>query len=594
MEWSRKITLCIDSQAIAMLALVAAALVPLATIRGQEAPWPTIPTVPQDFAFQDRIAPEQKTGELPGESGLPIVAVDIDFRDFEPSLVDRSLATAATDAALTQPWWVADELASQSAEQASQGWDLDRLIWLAVENSPLVQAVLVEPQIQQARAAATNGQFDPNAFVESIFKDTSDPVGNTLTVGTGERLNDHLWNNSSGIRAKNTRGGLTELAQDFNFKDSNSTFFVPTNQADTKMVLRYTQPLMRGAGITYNRSSYLVASLAADESLQEATKQIQAHAFAITNNYWELVSARATCRQIERGLTQLEDLRAQLAGRTDLDSLKSQLMRADSAIFRQRSSLAKAQAQVHSTEANLRAAVAAPELRDNTSTELVPLTPTADWKATISREDELSTALNCHPEIQAVRVNLQASRIRLQVAENELRPTLNLVMEGYLRGLNGDFDAAKSFGDQFSRGAPSYSAGVSYLRPYRNTAAKAILRERSLELRRTLLELDQTLLTVGAEVETAIVQLEAAFVELESSVRATLAVNTELDYLIARWKDAFLDGTQRSLLLDQLLNAQIQLIQAENAWARAQADHMIALARLKLATGSLLPMAQPE
>jgi outer membrane protein TolC len=419
-------------------------------------------------------------------------------------------------------------------------------------------------------------------------------VGNTLITGTAGRLNDHVWNNNSGLRAKNARGGLTEFSQAFDFKDSNSNFFLPSDQADTKMVMRYTQPLLRGAGVTYNRSTIVIASLRADESMQDAIRQIQSHALSIITTYWELVAARASYRQVERGLSQLEELHAQLVGRSDIDTLKSQQLRAESAIYKQRAAQAKALAQMQAAEANLRAAVAAPQLREQVGAELIPLTLPADWKGQVSREDELASALNYHPEIQAIRIGLQAARVKLQVAENELRPTLNLVMEGYVRGLNGDYDAAKSFGDQFSEGAPSYSAGMAYQRPYRNTAAKAILRERRLELRRTLLDLDHTLLSVGASVESALAQLDAAFSELESAVRSTLAIHAELDYLLARWQDAFLDGTARNLLLDQLLNSQIQLIQAENGWARAQADHMLALARLKQASGSLLPMLQGE
>lgn len=527
----------------------------------------------------------------------PIASLDgpIDYSQFQGREVVVSPMLGATDASsLTQPWWTESEDSKLDPQAVAQGWSLEQLIWLAVENSPLVQSVLVEPQILQAQAAATNGQFDPSAFVESIFKDTSDPVGNTLITGTAGRLNDHIWNNSSGLRAKNTRGGLAELSQDFNFKDSNSNFFTPADQADAKMLMRYTQPLMRGAGTTYNRSSYVVAALAADESMQEAAKKIQEHAFSITSSYWELAAARANYKQIQRGLKSLEELHTQLVGRSDIDTLRSQQLRAEAAIFKQRATQAKAWAQIQAAEANLRASVAAPDLRNDSGEELIPLTLPADWKSMVSREDELTTALNYHPEIQAIRTNLQSSRVRLQVAENELRPTLNLVMEGYVRGLNGGFDAAKSFGDQFSTGAPSYSAGLSYLRPYNNTAAKAILRERRLELRRTLLELDHTLLSVGATVEGNVARLEAAFNELESAVRSTLAIHAELDYLVARWHDAFIDGTARNLLLDQLLNAEIQLIQAENTWARAQSDHMIAIAQLNLSTGSLLPMVPPE
>ncbi len=102
------------------------------------------------------------------------------------------------------------------------------------------------------------------------------------------------------------------------------------------MVLRYTQPLMRGAGRTYNRSSYVVACLASSESMFDVTTKIQQHAFTITTNYWELFYARANYLQCERGLERLVALRDQLAGRADLDSLKSQLYRADAQISNQR------------------------------------------------------------------------------------------------------------------------------------------------------------------------------------------------------------------------------------------------------------------
>lgn len=578
-ERSGKTTLCRLGLALSVLASwgsIVSGQVPTLSLTTFP-PTQSLPTVDAGFSYDDFAAPDSQSmhGEMTNQAGAVV-----------------ALAPPPRLAALTQPWWAEAEAVQPTA--AAQGWELEQLIWLAVEHSPLVQSVLVEPQILAAQAAATNGQFDPTTFVDSIFRDTSDPVGNTLTTGTASRLNDHLWNNSSGVRAKNTRGGQAELAQDINFKDSNSDFFVPGNQADAKMVMRYTQPLMRGAGVIYNRSTFVIANLQADESMQDAVEQIQDHVFSITSTYWELVAARASYRQIERGLQSLEELREQLAGRADIDTLRSQQLRAESAIFKQRATQAKALAQMQTAEANLRAAVAAPKLRATADEELIPLTLPADWKSVVSRQEELATALNYHPQIQAIRISLQASRVRLQVAENELRPTLNLVLEGYVRGLNGDFDAVQSFGDQFSTGAPSYAAGLSYLRPYRNTASKAILRERRLELRRTLLELDHTLLSVGAGVESAAAQLEAAFSELESAVRSTLAVNAELDYLVARWQDAFLDGTARNLLMDQLLNAQIQLIQAENSWARAQADHMIAIAKLKKASGSLLPMLQGE
>ena len=75
-------------------------------------------------------------------------------------------------------------------------------------------------------------------------------------------------------------------------------------------------------------------------------------------------------------------------------------------------------------------------------------------------------------------------------------------MEGYARGLNGNYNFGSSLGDQFSQGAPSYSGGLTYQRPYNNVTAKAIMREKRLEMQKLLFDLDNALLVVSAEVES--------------------------------------------------------------------------------------------
>ncbi len=538
----------------------------------------TMPTVEPNFRFQ------------------PLVAQPTFLDEHSETTLDKPM----------QPWWsqeFAAVRATDSPVSAHPGeflaafvgkpWELEPLLWLALEHSPYVKSILIEPQILQTRAVAINGQFDPQPFVDSIFHDSSDPVGNTLITGSANRLNEHVWDNRSGIRAKNTRGGETEFSQQFMFKDNNSDFFVPNDQADTKMFLRYTQPLMRGRGEVYNQSSFAIASLVANQSSYDVSSKIQKHAYDISVAYWELYANRACYAQTERGIKRLVELKEQLAGRSDIDSLRSQLLRGDAAIAKQSAAQARFLAQIKTSEANLRSAVGAPELLDRSQGDVIPATPTSDWLVETNRNQELTTALEYHPDVQAIRFNLQAARRRLQVAEHELRPTLDLVLESYLRGLNGDFDAAKSFGEQFTEGAPSYAAGLSFARPYRNVAAKAALRERRLELQRVLLQLENQLLVISADVESALAGVEAANVQLQASIRSTLATHAELEYLTARWQNAFLDGTQSSLLLDQLLNAEIQIIQSENAWARAQADHMIAMATLRLANGTLLPFTPP-
>ncbi len=489
---------------------------------------------------------------------------------------------------LTEPYWVREVVEKANAAGAPvAAIAYEQTIWDALAHSPYVKAVQLVPQINEARIAEANGLFDPTPFVDSIFNDNSDPVGNTLTTGGPSRLNERRIDNGLGLRAKNQLGGSTELTQNMTMRDNNSVFLAPKQQADTKLLLKMNQPLMRGAGRTYATSSVRIAELSVGISQHEATRKLQLHAQQIASAYWNLYAARAVEMQSERGRQRLTALRDELQKRAEVDGLESQLKRAEAALARQSSNLARAQADVVAASANLRALVNSPEI-SSADLSVFPVTSPIDQPFQVERVQELEAALSFHPDLLAARDRIRSAMVRLKVAENELRPTLNLVMEGYLRGLNGDYDVGNSIADQFSQGRPAYSGGLSYQRPYRNLISKSILKQRRLEMQQLLFDLDNTMLVVTADVDQAIASVKATYAELEASVKSTLAFDEEVRYLDARWRNAFVESTGPSLLLDELLNAQNQLIQSENAWARAQAEHMIAFAKLHVATGALL------
>src|SRR5690606_35939912 len=108
--------------------------------------------------------------------------------------------------------------------------EIEQLIWLSTQYSQRVKSIVKVPQIQSTEIDIARGDFDPLRFAQSKINDTSDPVGNTLTTGGPSRLDETLWENSVGIKDRNTYGGKTEFSQAINGHDSNSLFFVPRNQ----------------------------------------------------------------------------------------------------------------------------------------------------------------------------------------------------------------------------------------------------------------------------------------------------------------------------------------------------------------------------
>lgn len=486
------------------------------------------------------------------------------------------------------PWWhegVGEPLLEPTAAMPVT---LSQLVADALANSPRIAAVNLIPEIKQTSVMQASAVFDPATFVDSIFRDTNDPVGNLLTTGGAPRFKERQIDGNLGVRSQNRYGGRTEFSQENRFADNNSQFFLPRQQANTKMVLRYTQPLMRGRGRDYNLAKVVIAQVDVEVAGSEALASIQEHIQELHNVYWQLYFHRSSLLQRRRTLKRLTTAAELISQRAAMDTTVTQAARAAAILARERAKLQGAAAEIAADQARLRSLVGHAS-GIATAAELLPYDlPTTELPIEHAASD-LAAALHQRPEIHQLQQQLRLSRVQQQVAEHELRPTLNLVTESYVQGINPDYSVLDSFGDQFSRGRPTYSAGVAYLRPVNNSAARSILKQRNLEIRQLLFALDQRLADVSTEVVAAHARLRSAYADHYSAVEMTMATNRELDQLISRWQSApILDTTSLSLLLDQILDAEVRLIESEEQWANTEASIMSAYAQLETARGSIL------
>ncbi len=487
-------------------------------------------------------------------------------------------------------WW---QNASKSAMQANETRaafvDIETLVQAALQHSPFVQSMLTDTQIQEAEIQKAWGEFDPTRFAESIFRSTSDPVGNTLTTGGPPRLNEIGVDNSAGVKKKNTYGGSLQASQEIFLRDNNSIFLAPREQADTKMAIRYTQPLMRGAGQFYNRSAISVAEMQYGTSLSETQRVLQQHVVDITQTYWELYSNRCQILQISRGIDRLNALLREIERRKEIDGIDSQILLATALIANQNARRVRASSKAATAETHLRRLVNAPWLTVENCDELVPVTSPFNSAMPIDMDLELQQALGARPDIVAIRDRIKTATVKMKVAESELKPTLNLVTSMYVHGLNGNYDVGNSIADQYASGRPSVTGGLSFQRPRNNKVANAIKRQKSLEVQKLLFELEEVLLKTKSEIYAATADVNATFIELQSSGESAIANVKNVEYLAGRWANgSFVENTAVSLQLQQLLNAEQDLITAENNWAAAEANYMIALAILKFRSGDLL------
>lgn len=494
------------------------------------------------------------------------------------------------------PWWqdyAQKPLLTRDRPNTSLYAELDQLVGMSLHYSPKIKSILIVPEIQRTEIGIAQADLDPRTFAQSIYHDTSDPVGNTLTTGGPKRLEDVFWENSVGARDKNSLGGKAEWTQLLNGRDSNSLFFQPNQQADTKLSINYTQPLLRGAGRSYNTASIRIAGLRTSSSIASANRELQNHVLDISNAYWELVLNRYLLAQAETGQNRLIQIYERLNGRIDADANRTQIHRAIAAIQTQQGSIGTLRGTIHSVQARLKALVNSPDLLGPECVEIIPSTMPADEYSVPDCSQEMMEALLSRGDILAIQNSIQAASVQKQMAINELRPQLDALTEVYVRGLRGNYNYGGAFVNQFDTGAVSYFAGLSYQRPVGNRAANNNLIGRRREMEKLISDYENAIVNARSDIMSAVAQSAGAFEALFAAINSTVSSSMEVEQIQADLDHVFTDKTSISNKLQDLLDAEGRLIQAENNWARNQIQYMKALTQIKYESGTLMAI-MPE
>ena len=492
------------------------------------------------------------------------------------------------------PWW---QTAMQNRLQGGTSGtsvDLETLIVRTLESSAQVKVFSDLPFIRQTAIVEAQAAFDWTAFMETRWDDLSDPVGNVLTTGGSPRFRNNQWSYAGGLRRKNTRGGYFEIAQEFGFQNTNSTFFQPNDQGTSRLRLSYTQPLLRGRGQIYNTSLVVLAQIDSEVAEEEFSRQLQSHLLEVTRAYWSLYLERVALVQKQQLFLRAEKLHQNLLGRRNVDAVGSQLVRVEAAVTQRKSDLVRAEMAVRNAQDRIHALVNDPELANIANLEIIPTDTPVRHTAPINVGEVLSTALQMRPEVNQALKQIQGACVRLGMSRNEMLPRLDMVLSSYLAGLRGDSDIGGAWVDQFSTGEPGYSIGFNYEIPICNRAARARLKRRRLELRQLQNQFRTTVETLMMETKVAAREVRTADREFKAKYHAMEAANKRLENIEQRWAAIPGQETSYGLYLDDVLTAQVQVADSEYEFAKAETTFNLALMNLKRATGMLLQHEQVQ
>lgn len=490
------------------------------------------------------------------------------------------------------PWWDTSIRSSLSPDCNSVQVNIEDLLIRALKYSSQVRVFSELPLIRETSIVEADAAFDWHAFLDTRWDDTSDPVGNDLTVGAGAtRFEDHNLTAALGARRRTRTGGQFEVAQRFGFQDNNSTFFVPDPQGTSRLVLSYTQPLMRGRGRCYNESLTVLASIDTGIAKDEFHRQLQSHLLEVVRAYWGLYLERGIYTQKSRSYQRAVEIYDRLNQRREIDSFESQLISAEAEVKSRRSQLKRSRVAVKNAEDRIRALVNDPALAGD-HLELIPVDGPSLANFPASMEESLTMAIQHRPEINQALKHIKAACVRVNMSKNEMMPVLNLVTETYVSGLRGNGNIGGAYQDQFGVGEPSYSIGLQFEVPINNRSARARHTRRRLELRQLQNQYETTVQTLKLETRVAVREVETSFDELDTKYSSMQAMNAKNAYILRRWELMPGEGRSGSHVLEDLLAAQAQLSRTESEYLSSVVTYNLALMNLKRATGMLLQHEQ--
>ncbi|WP_417748431.1 TolC family protein [Rosistilla oblonga] len=524
---------------------------------------------PQPAAPIETLAPPRKTSPQPDES-----SVVVDRVDPQPSLQRDG------------KWWDDEVRKPLLRFDRSQAMTLEDAYRAALRFSPELLSLTAEVDSRGYEVARLDAGFDWTVFVESIWAHEDDPVGDAL-AGAAGRLEANDYGTRFGGRQRNRLGGDLEIAHRTGFRDSNSSFFTPPDQANQRLSIDYTQPLLRGAGYQVNTSPVELSKFAHQVSVEDLQAGIEQQLQVVAVAYWNLVGVRGRFVQTRASWHRADKLLKIVEKRQQIDAGKDNMNRIRSAVASRYAATVSAEYDVVRAQEALLREIFGSNYAQQQGFEFVTTTLPPETGEASDVQHDVEVGLAYRPEVRRALKQIQSAAIENNVADNELLPVLNLVLSTYSASLRGNKQFGDAFRDQFVDSNPGISGGLTFEVPVYNRAANARQRQTIANLKRFEADLQGVAADIALEVRDRWLATAQAATDLDLKGRALVSAHEDLNYVNARMR-YLADGTSfTDLYLDNILRAQDRLQASENSLLQSQINYGVAQIDLGRATGTL-------
>ncbi|EMI29094.1 TolC family protein [Rhodopirellula europaea] len=510
------------------------------------------------------------------------------------------------------------------ASQPPEFWDLTEaeMITLALQNSDVIRSLGV--RVLEAPASvttaydtaiqATDPMFGPQAALAefdsqlsaSLNTQNNDRVFNNATLGgqVQELVQDYAQF-QSGWTKRNTWGTQWDVQSIHQYDSNNRAGNSFPSYWETQLELGVRQPLLQGAGRTFNliagpnarpglnfSNGIWIARINSQISQADFEIQLRDYFLELYTAYWQLqrlYHSYASIRQArdvsyEIWQTVLSKKQSGLIGG---EAYKEAQTRAQYYRYQREADLAlggsEGETGIRNAERTLRRMIGLP-IADGKLLRPADGFTVAPFEFAI--DDSVARGFQHRTELRRQRLQVQQHNLRLVAAKNFLRPRLDMIGRTRVRGfgddLTGDGPRFSSAADDFfSFDHTEWEFGVEMgVAPLRRQA-KAAVRNAKLQLHRERSILEEQQHAVTFEIHDAISNSQSSFAALQNSLARVEAGQDRLASSRALYDAG-------KIQLEFLIDATEELLHSQRQLHVDQTNYSLSLVRISRAMGTLL------
>ncbi len=451
-------------------------------------------------------------------------------------------------------------------------------IRLALVHNLGLMAEGYNPKAAEQDVVAARAEFD--AELSSSVSLSESEVPNVSRLEGVDTLSSEGYRVWTEVSKKLATGALVSLGLNLREVETNATTAALNPRTSTDVGLGLNQPLLRGAGFSYNRSKIELASAEAEIARLGLKDRVMSVVFDVVRTYWGLVYSLKDLEVSEMSLKLAEDFRDRTAQKIAAELLpRIDIFQPEADVASRRVRIVELENEVANLQDELK------KLMDPDGSVLgegVLPTPSEEPVFRAVAVDERAAmleALEKRPEVVAKRIEVDNKELEVARARNQLRPRLDAFGNLSYHGVGEDFDEGADMVG--SCDFPDWTVGLSFSVDLGNRAAKSTYQASELRLEQSRVNLKDLEKRIELEVRSAARRV---------NTNALRVARTETS---AEWAKKRLGAEEEKYELGQttsfnVLQAQEDLAEAERDKAKALVDYLISLDELENAKGTLL------